>query len=79
VFVYILDDLTREAEQSIEFLLSLPYAYFSDVIISCVDGRLPPVVASHLTFECASPQPHASRNRGDYIVETSVKYMRAPV
>jgi hypothetical protein len=36
----------------------MPYAYFSDVIISCVEGRLSPVVASHLKFEFASQQPH---------------------
>jgi hypothetical protein len=74
-----LDDLPREAGQSMEFWLSLLYAYFSDVIILCVEGRLSPVVASHLKFEFASPQPHASRNLGDFNVETYAKYFRAPV
>jgi hypothetical protein len=36
----------------------------------CVEGRLSTVVASHLKFEFASPQPHVSRNRGDLNVET---------
>jgi hypothetical protein len=49
-----LDDLTREAGQSMEFELSLPYAYFSDVIISGVEGRLSPDVASHLKFPTAA-------------------------
>jgi hypothetical protein len=79
VYLNQLDDLTSEAGQSIEFGFIMSYAYFSDVIILCVEGRLSPVVASQLKFKLASPQPHVSRNLGDFNVETYARYMRAPV